>query len=414
MGTNEELRISIDLIKHFYQEIIKECNSIDELRKKGELWIAQINKKYNSKTISDTILDILLVELLNFGKKQAINYNALVMKGGGIKGIAYVGALEELLKHYEFNWYAGTSAGAVTAILLGSGHTVEELKTILSQKDFNDFKDTNLLKAIFINMIFKKGLYEANSFNEWLEELLALKLDSSVSVEMRDLIFRTTVFASRKDKSVQVFDSHKADSQNFVATFAARCSMSIPIFFTPQQIDGRNVLDGGVKNNFPVELILQENENTNFVGLYLGNRTFKNEKKSLIKDLLQIWTESNDSDILRKYKEQIIIIDPHPISTLKFKLNDIEKEFLLESGRLAALNFLDKNKFINKNESNYENRVSDLEITRGKIIIQKKRKKNKYILIVIFLLLVLICWCNFKKIQTLWLLIFYKLLLITR
>ncbi|MEM1336318.1 MAG: patatin-like phospholipase family protein [Bacteroidota bacterium] len=39
----------------------------------------------------------------------------LILKGGGIKGIAYVGALKELRAHCNFNWYAGTSAGATTA-----------------------------------------------------------------------------------------------------------------------------------------------------------------------------------------------------------------------------------------------------------------------------------------------------------
>jgi predicted patatin/cPLA2 family phospholipase len=37
---------------------------------------------------------------------------ALIMKGGGMKGIAYIGAIQELQKHYCFDLYAGTSAGA--------------------------------------------------------------------------------------------------------------------------------------------------------------------------------------------------------------------------------------------------------------------------------------------------------------
>ncbi|HQX48539.1 MAG TPA: patatin-like phospholipase family protein, partial [Planctomycetaceae bacterium] len=57
--------------------------------------------------------------------------HALVMKGGGIKGLAYVGALEILARKYEFNWFVGTSAGAITAILLGAGYTAGELTEIL-------------------------------------------------------------------------------------------------------------------------------------------------------------------------------------------------------------------------------------------------------------------------------------------
>ena len=91
------------------------------------------------------------------------------MKGGGIKGLAYLGALEILEDHYTFDWYAGTSAGAISAILLGCGHSTKELKEILIDKDFNDFKDASFLKRIW-NLFSKSGLYEANTFTVWLDE----------------------------------------------------------------------------------------------------------------------------------------------------------------------------------------------------------------------------------------------------
>jgi predicted acylesterase/phospholipase RssA len=53
---------------------------------------------------------------------------ALIMKGGGIKGLTYVGALEILKERYQFNWYIGTSAGAIAAVLLGAGFSTDELK----------------------------------------------------------------------------------------------------------------------------------------------------------------------------------------------------------------------------------------------------------------------------------------------
>jgi len=48
---------------------------------------------------------------------------ALIMKGGGIKELAYVGTIEALSQHYRFYWYVGTSAEAVTAVLLGAGYS---------------------------------------------------------------------------------------------------------------------------------------------------------------------------------------------------------------------------------------------------------------------------------------------------
>lgn len=50
------------------------------------------------------------------------------MKGGGVKGLAYVGALSVLTSHYTFHRYVGTSAGAIAAILLAAGFTPDELE----------------------------------------------------------------------------------------------------------------------------------------------------------------------------------------------------------------------------------------------------------------------------------------------
>jgi predicted acylesterase/phospholipase RssA len=51
---------------------------------------------------------------------------ALIMKGGGAKGLAYVGALQVLEQYgYKFTWFVGTSAGAITAVLLAAGYTAD-------------------------------------------------------------------------------------------------------------------------------------------------------------------------------------------------------------------------------------------------------------------------------------------------
>jgi len=234
------------------------------------------------------------------------------MKGGGIKGLAYVGALEELTKHYNFNWFVGTSAGAISAILLAAGYTIEELKKELSKKNFNDFKDANYLKRI-INLLSKHGLFEANTFNIWLNDLLNKKIDNGgVVIELKDLKYRTTVYASRREKSALVFDSQEKKTEETRAVFAARCSMSIPLFFTPQKSEGLNVFDGGAQNNYPVKRLLSDNPNTEFIGLYLGPKHYEIPKRTnvfgIFKEMLSIWTEAMDFEALKQFKNETIRI----------------------------------------------------------------------------------------------------------
>lgn len=102
----------------------------------------------------------------------------LIMKGGGVKGYAYLGAIEELRSTYEFNWYVGTSAGAIAAVLLGAGFTTDDLKKLLGEKNFRDFFDANCVRAL-VNYLFSGGLFKADALTSWLDDTLAAKLGNS-------------------------------------------------------------------------------------------------------------------------------------------------------------------------------------------------------------------------------------------
>jgi predicted acylesterase/phospholipase RssA len=263
---------------------------------------------------------------------------ALVMKGGGIKGLAYVGALEVLVQKYSFNWFIGTSAGAITAILLGAGYTHGELLQILRTKDFRDFFDAKWYQRPF-NFLFHKGCHHSNSFTDWMDRLLSTKLKSQRRVRLSDLPYRVTVYASKRGTGALKFDSTGSDVD---AAYAARCSMSIPWLFVPQSNQGLRTYDGGIQHNYPVDRLIQDYPGTKFVSLYLGAEIYEPVKTtSVLADLISITTEASDPDAVEKYRNSTVIIDPRPIATMDFALTDNEKEFLLAAGRAAALVYLD-------------------------------------------------------------------------
>lgn len=388
MEETQELQIIADEVKKFYNILMPQCKTFEELKLKGLQWIERVKNELKNHKITVLIYDIYLEELFAFIGGKDKKQHALIMKGGGIKGLAYVGALEILAEHERFDWYAGTSAGAISALLLACGYNVDELKIILSEKDFSDFKDASLLKK-GINLFTKHGLYESDTFLEWMDRLLAEKLSSTVGVRLKHLPSRVSVYASRRDLAALIFDSYDPKSMELNAAFTARCSMSIPLIFTPQKSEGLNVFDGGMQNNFPVELLLKDNPNSTFLGLYLGKEIYSRKRNNFFLDLLTIWTESSDPAVLEKYKENIIVIDTDPISVLDFKLTPFQKEFLLESGRIAAINYLHKKSVIDKNDFDFDRRKLNLEKNR-QILKNKKRSKIKIFVIFFLLLLMLL------------------------
>jgi predicted acylesterase/phospholipase RssA len=271
--------------------------------------------------------------------------HALVMKGGGIKGLAYVGALKELQKYYEFDWFVGTSAGAITAVLLAAGYTTEELEETLSKTNFRRFFDARFYK-LPTNYYFYRGLYPGEEIKNWINELLSKKLLNETRgirpVLLKDLPKRVTIYASRKDRDVLEFDSETPEAWETPVSHAVLCSMAIPIVYQPPQHHGGDVFDGGLQNNYPVDVFLRSHPDTKFVGLYLKPQ--KDERTRgrprMLSQLISIWTEAADIRALKAYINETVVIDPRPIRTLQFGLRDSEKEFLLKVGRAAALTFL--------------------------------------------------------------------------
>jgi predicted acylesterase/phospholipase RssA len=285
-------------------------------------------------------------------RKRPFNPEILIMKGGGVKGLAYVGALEVLEEYgFKFNHFVGTSAGAITAALLAVGYSTAELRQILEQTNFAVFKD-GWLPLSLIRLPFRKGLYKGEEFRRWIEELLRKKFpefSDSVFIRFSHLNSsarpgkRLTIFASTKRRRFYAFDSQGPASDERIS-FACRCSMAIPYFFLPERISGETIVDGGMQNNYAVHALATTDpsltRSKDFVGLYLGNKTVSKSRKFFLLDVLSIWSEAGDEEAKERFIDRTIVIDPRPIRTTDFSLSENERAFLITEGRASALRWL--------------------------------------------------------------------------
>jgi len=262
---------------------------------------------------------------------------AIVMKGGGVKGLAFAGALVELERYFYFDRHVGASAGAIAAVLLAAGYTPSELVKSLSEKSFRDFMDAPLWR-VPVNLILRRGCYPGTHFQDWISGMLAKKITREDEIKMRDLD-GALIYATRRGPGTVTFDS-KGERQDTVASFATRCSMSIPFFFVPQWVDGRRAYDGGLRNNFPLSRFLETHPKTPFIALYLRAQGNDKNVKWMGADLLDIWLDGEERQVVDQHRKDVVVIDTNPVGTVDFKLTPVEKDFLLKVGRAAALKFL--------------------------------------------------------------------------
>src|SRR3954465_6099043 len=97
-----------------------------------------------------------------------------VFSGGGIKGLAFAGALQAAHEAGYDTWVnvAGTSAGAITAMALAGGDDAPGRRGQLASFDFSKIADTGLpVVGEAENYLFHRGLTHGKVLHEWIEKL---------------------------------------------------------------------------------------------------------------------------------------------------------------------------------------------------------------------------------------------------
>lgn len=108
------------------------------------------------------------------------HFRNLVYEGGGVKGIAYIGAMEVLQQKsilQNIKRVGGTSAGAINATLFALGYSINEQNEILKKLDFKNFMDDSWGKIRDIERLINKfGWYKGDFFHTWISKLIKSKL----------------------------------------------------------------------------------------------------------------------------------------------------------------------------------------------------------------------------------------------
>lgn len=284
-------------------------------------------------------------------------FQHLVFEGGGVKGIAYAGAIKVLedkgvLKNIHS--VSGTSAGAITAVLLALNYTADRINTVITELDFKSFEDGfNPLR-----LGTKYGLYKGDAFLKWMKaRIRETGLDENATfsdLESAGTYRKLRVFATDLyTKSIQEFSAE--ETPDTIVAEAARASMSIPLFFQSWQFSNKKpndhiYVDGGVLYNFPFETYSTPHTT---LGFYLKNLSGKEEVNAFGHDHPLKYVRATFDTLLKAQniafdentneEKHTVIIDDMGVSATNFKLDDATKKALKDQGAKATTAFLNKN-----------------------------------------------------------------------
>lgn len=280
---------------------------------------------------------------------------ALVLSGGGARGIAQIGVLKAFEKHnIPIDLITGTSIGAVIGGLYSSGYRTNELDSIASsinwqsklrltykyEREFlfpeqKKVQDKSLLTISFDG--FEPQLPTSLSSGQPLSEIFnSLFMNSRYHPKNSFSTLRTdfTAIASDFDKGTRV--SLKTGS----ISDAVKASFTFPLLYSPTKINDRNLVDGGLTSNIPVEAAEEEGADIIITVNSTSPLNTKDELQNPINTADQVITITMNQLNEEQLKKADLVITP---DIGKFRSTQFSNfKYLIYKGFIAAEEQIDK------------------------------------------------------------------------
>ncbi len=257
----------------------------------------------------------------SFAQEQKRPKIGLVLSGGGAKGFAHIGVLKVIEEAgIKIDYIGGTSMGAVIGGLYASGYNATQIDSIFHKVNFdellNDYiprsaksfyekrnDESYALSLPFSN--FKVGIPQALSKGLYNFNLLS-RLTRHVR-QVNDFNQLPTPFLCI-GTNIETGQQVLLNKGNLAQAMLA--SAAFPTLFTPIEIDGQLLIDGGVANNFPVDEVKNLGADL-IIGVDVQDGLWdKNQLKNATKILVQITNLHSIEQMKNKIKGTDIYITP--------------------------------------------------------------------------------------------------------
>lgn len=331
-------------------------------------------KRTKLKVISTIFLTLFLIWTHLSYAQQRIG---LVLSGGGAAGIAHIGVLKALEERgIPIDYITGTSAGALIGSLYACGLSPEEIETYVLSEDFQlmtsgklNTEKQFLLRKEDMNATVLSFSFSRDSI---LKKSIPLNLVTPSLLDFEMLRILGTTSASKWNDFNQLFvpfrcvasDIVNKKSVNFSKgnlNEAVRASMTYPLYVNPIKIDNVILFDGGLYNNFPVDVMYRDFHPDFIIGSKVADNPKAINERDFIGLVNQMMTTPTNFEL--PCNEGIIIEPRTEVGTFDFNM----VKQAIEDGYLAAIKQLDSlEKFISK-KTTKEDLIKKRAIFKGQI-----------------------------------------------
>lgn len=278
---------------------------------------------------------------------------AVVLSGGGAKGLAHAGVLMALEENnIPIDYIVGTSMGAVVGAFYAAGYSASdivalgrsnELQDWIKNKPKNDYRYLQERESVNpawvslnlrIDSSFSATFGTHLSKDHFLNLELSRKLAAATKKSNGDF---DKLFIPYRATASEIFTEKEIVLKSGNLYEAARASMAVPFIYRPVEINNKLLFDGGIYNNFPVEIARSEFNPDLTIGVNVASKKlkeypYKKDNNLVAESLLFAILDKTDSAELRG-DDVFIDVDLEDINALDFK----EAKRIIQMGYNSAM-----------------------------------------------------------------------------
>ncbi|MCH5216909.1 MAG: patatin-like phospholipase family protein [Muribaculaceae bacterium] len=280
----------------------------------------------------------------------------LVLSGGGAKGIAHIGVIQALEDNgIPIDYITGTSMGSIVGGLYAAGFSPAEMMELIKSNSFSDWS-TGTINEDYINYfsspskngaMFYINLGRRDSTTQVVTPLLQGSLINPLPMNFAFMELFAPYTAQCDGNFNQLFVPFRCVASDVYAKRkvifkggslgdAIRASMSFPIVFQPIDIDGVPLYDGGIYDNFPVDVMQQDFSPSFILGIDVTSGAESPDEQNIMSRLEALVMQAQSRSVP---EEQGIKIH---INLKKYSLLDFPKcQEIYKIGYERTMQFID-------------------------------------------------------------------------
>lgn len=284
---------------------------------------------------------------------------ALVLAGGGAKGMAHIGVLQVIEEAgLPIDIVCGTSMGSLIAGMYALGYTPASMDSLVRSVDWTTLlsdqaptdeltltdrlKSTTYCLSLPVNIGRGEKKRSVGSGGLITGHNIA-NLFTRLTIGYHDSIAFDSLPRPFACVAVNMVDYAEVDFHSGQLATAMRASMSIPAVFTPVRLDSMILVDGGLQNNYPADLAKEMGADY-IIGVDIrGSKTYSADE---LESTLNLVMQLIDVNCVNKYDDNLAItdipirVDTEPYSAASFTA--AATDTLIRRGREAAMQHWDE------------------------------------------------------------------------